>query len=93
MPIGETRPRLAELVESGDLRMVRVDGWDAAAYLDRQARIPRSIDAVSLLSPFDPVVWYRPRAMRLFQFEISHRDFRAGTSAEMGLLRAAVPAG
>lgn len=69
MPMGEARPRLAELVESGDLREVRVDGWGAPAYLDPQARVPRSIDAASLLSPFDPVVWYRPRAERLFQFE------------------------
>jgi len=32
-------------------------------------RLPRSINAASLLSPFDPVVWYRPRAGRLFQFD------------------------
>jgi len=69
MPIGEARPRLAELVEAGDLRKVQVERWDAPAYLDPQARAPRSIDAASLLSPFDPVVWYRPRAARLFQFE------------------------
>jgi hypothetical protein len=69
MPMGEARPRLAELVESGDLHEVRVEGWGAPAYLDREARIPRSIDAASLLSPFDPVVWYRPRTKRLFQFE------------------------
>jgi uncharacterized protein YcaQ len=69
MPIGEARPRLAELVEAGDLREVRVEGWGAPAYLHREARVPRSIDAASLLSPFDPVVWYRPRAERLFQFE------------------------
>jgi uncharacterized protein YcaQ len=69
MPISEARPRLAELVEAGDLREVRVEGWGAPAYLHREARVPRAIDAASLLSPFDPVVWYRPRAERLFQFE------------------------
>ena len=69
MPIQEARPRLAELVEAGELREVRVEGWGAPAYLHREARVPRSIDAASLLSPFDPVVWYRPRAQRLFQFE------------------------
>jgi hypothetical protein len=37
--------------------------------MHREARVPRSIDAATLLSPFDPVVWYRPRAQRLFQFE------------------------
>jgi len=69
MPISEARPRLAELVNAGELREVRVDGWGAPAYLHREARVPRSLDAASLLSPFDPVVWYRPRAERLFQFE------------------------
>jgi uncharacterized protein YcaQ len=69
MPIREARPRLAELVEAGDLREVLVEGWSAPAYLHREARVPRSIDAATLLSPFDPVVWYRPRALRLFDFD------------------------
>lgn len=69
MPVGEARPRLAELVAAGDLREARVEGWGAPAYLHREARVPQSIDAASLLSPFDPVVWYRPRVQRLFQFD------------------------
>ena len=32
-------------------------------------RAPRKISGASLLSPFDPVVWFRPRAKRLFDFE------------------------
>ena len=31
--------------------------------------MPRRINARSLLSPFDPVVWFRPRAQRLFDFD------------------------
>ncbi|HTQ53500.1 MAG TPA: crosslink repair DNA glycosylase YcaQ family protein [Bryobacteraceae bacterium] len=69
MKLREARPRLAELVESGDLRLVRVEGWRAPAYLHREAPPPREIPAAALLSPFDPVVWYRPRVARLFQFE------------------------
>ena len=38
------------------------------AYLANGARAPRAINGASLLSPFDPVVWYRPRAERLFDF-------------------------
>ncbi|HVX66096.1 MAG TPA: crosslink repair DNA glycosylase YcaQ family protein [Bryobacteraceae bacterium] len=69
MPVGEARPRLAELVEAGELLPVRVAGWREGAFLHREARVPARIEAASLLSPFDPVVWYRPRIARLFDFE------------------------
>ena len=69
MPVRDARPRLAELVESGDLREVRVEGWRAIAYLSREARLPDRIEASALLSPFDPVVWFRARAAQLFDFE------------------------
>jgi uncharacterized protein YcaQ len=69
MPVREARPRLAELAEAGELREVCVEGWREPAYLHPQARRPRRIEAVALLSPFDPVVWYRPRVERLFGFD------------------------
>jgi len=72
MPLRQARRRLRELVENGELRMVRIEGWSEPAYLHPEARIPRRIDAASLLSPFDPLVWYRPRTARLFGF-----DYRA----------------
>jgi uncharacterized protein len=62
------RPRLAELVEAGELTMVRVDGIDEPAYLSRDAARPRSVRGASLLSPFDPLVWNRTRVERLFDF-------------------------
>ena len=61
-------PRLPELVEEGALKPVDVEGWNEPGYLAKGARLPRSIDTASLLSPFDPIVWYRPRAERLFDF-------------------------
>lgn len=65
----DAAPRIRELVEEGELSPVDVDGWAEPAYLARAARIPRIIGGCSLLSPFDPLVWFRPRAERLFDFE------------------------
>ncbi|MFQ5982383.1 MAG: winged helix-turn-helix domain-containing protein, partial [Woeseiaceae bacterium] len=68
MPVKEAVPRVKELVEEGTLREVRVDDWNEPGYLSRDAVVPRGIRASALLSPFDPVVWFRPRAERLFDF-------------------------
>lgn len=69
MPVREARPRIAELLEAGELQALRVEGWREPAYLHSGARLPSRIDASALLSPFDRVVWYRPRTSRLFDFD------------------------
>ncbi len=66
--VTQARPRLAELVADGVLIEVDVDGWDRTAYLHADAVVPRTMRASGFVSPFDPVVWYRPRAERLFGF-------------------------
>jgi uncharacterized protein len=68
MSAREAAPRVEELVEEGRLQTVTVEGWEKTVYLHRSSRIPKSISSRSLLSPFDPVVWFRPRAERLFDF-------------------------
>lgn len=68
MTATDAKPRIDELVESEILVPVTVEGWNEPAYLAASTRIPREIDAATLLSPFDPLVWYRPRAERLFGF-------------------------
>lgn len=69
MSARDSEPRIQELVEEGALVEVSVDGWSDTAYLAACAKSPRNIPGESLLSPFDPVVWFRPRAQRLFDFE------------------------
>jgi uncharacterized protein len=64
----ETRLRVAELVETGELVPVRVAGWKDPAWLWADARLPRRIAARALLTPFDPVVWERARTERMFGF-------------------------
>jgi uncharacterized protein len=62
------RQAIAELTEAGELLPVAVDGWGAPAWLDPAARRPRWIRARALLSPFDSLVWERPRVERIFGF-------------------------
>lgn len=69
IPIGDARPRVDELTEDGLLERVSVEGWAQPAYVSESMKVPRSIEAAALLSPFDPTVWYRPRTARLFDFD------------------------
>ena len=66
--LAHTRPLFSELVEEGRLVPARVEGWRQPAFLHPDAHLPRWIRARALLSPFDPVVWFRDRAERLFGF-------------------------
>jgi len=65
----DAKPRAEELAEEGRLRRVSVEGWKDAAYVSPGVRIPRSVDRAAMLTPFDPLVWNRPRAQRVFGFD------------------------
>nr|WP_218870544.1 crosslink repair DNA glycosylase YcaQ family protein [Herbiconiux flava] len=64
----DARSAVSRLVDTGELRPVTVPGWNREAWLHRDARLPRRMEAAALLSPFDPVVWRRERALRMFDF-------------------------
>jgi uncharacterized protein YcaQ len=65
---GPAKPVLAELVEQGNLEQVRVEGWRDVAYMLPSVSTPRSINSRALVSPFDSLVWCRPRIERLWDF-------------------------
>jgi len=66
--LATVKPLIAELVEEGELREVAVDGWTEKTFVHRNAKLPKELHATALLSPFDSLVWCRPRNERLFNF-------------------------
>lgn len=68
---------LHRLADAGELIPVRVDGWrhDAFVHASLAAELERAADGrlaathSTLLSPFDPLVWDRKRALELFDFD------------------------
>ncbi|MBL3687081.1 winged helix-turn-helix domain-containing protein [Leucobacter zeae] len=74
LPSADTRAAVRDLEEAGVLVPVRVAGWERtngrseSAWIHRDARVPARLAPDALLTPFDPVVWFRPRAERMFDF-------------------------
>ena len=64
----QSKAAIADLVEDGVLEQVSVRGWNAPAYVHRDARTPRTATVATLLCPFDPMIFYRPRVERIFDF-------------------------
>lgn len=63
------KPIARDLVAEGLLVEVEVEGWSDTAYARPSLTVPRrGCPDGRLVSPFDPLVWYRPRNERLFDF-------------------------
>lgn len=68
------KSQVAQLQEEGVLVPVAVQGWTTrggkpeAAWMHRDAKLPARLAPDALLTPFDPIVWFRPRAERLWDF-------------------------
>ncbi|MBC8171398.1 MAG: YcaQ family DNA glycosylase, partial [Anaerolineae bacterium] len=68
---------LKELLEAGELLTAKVEGWQDPGYFHpanqamveaaAQGKLP--VSKTTLLSPFDPIVWDRKRALELFNFD------------------------
>ena len=87
---------IQELEDAGELLPVSVPGWEqggkpAKAWLHKDARLPRRIDATALLSPFDPVVWYRDTGAQDVRLPLPHRDLHSAREAHLRVLHAAPP--
>lgn len=64
----QVKPAIAALVAAGEIEPVQVDGWTAPAYLRAGQIVPRRDRGTALLCPFDPLIFFRPRVERLFDF-------------------------
>lgn len=64
----EARPLVDVLVEQGRLVEVMVKEWGKTAYVHPEARLSRSVTGRALLSPFDNLIFCRPRVERMWDF-------------------------
>jgi uncharacterized protein len=64
----QVKPAIADLVAAGEVERVDVAGWTAPAYLRAGQVVPRTDRGTALLCPFDPLIFFRPRVARIFDF-------------------------
>jgi len=78
----QVKPALAALVAAGELEPVEIDG--SAAYLRAGQKIPRRDRGTALLCPFDPLVFFRPRVHRLFDFHYRIEIYTPAAKRQFG---------
>jgi uncharacterized protein YcaQ len=78
------KPAIAKLEADGELERVEVDGWNARAYLRAGQIVPRRDRGTALLCPFDPLIFFRPRVQRLFNFRYRIEIYVPAPKREFG---------
>ncbi len=84
IPTADARLPIEQLVEQGILIPVGVRGWRQQAYLHKDARPGRRLEGSALLSPFDPLIWSRPRTERVFGFRYRLEIYTPASKREHG---------
>lgn len=72
-PRGIWRRLLQELVEERRLLSVAVEDWQEPGYMAPGVRVPRTVDARALLSPFDSFMWGSARQCCGFRQHLSQQ--------------------
>ena len=80
----QVKPVIAELVKTGELEPVSVDGWTAQAYLRAGQIVPRSDRGTALLCPFDQLIFFRPRVERIFGFHYRIEIYTPAVKRQFG---------
>ncbi|WEN16891.1 crosslink repair DNA glycosylase YcaQ family protein [Rhodanobacter sp. AS-Z3] len=87
-----TDAELAPLLASGELLAVPVEGWNTPGYVhrDHAALLQKALAGrlrathTTLLSPFDPLVWDRARALAMFDFEYTIECYTPAAKRQYG---------
>jgi uncharacterized protein YcaQ len=85
-------PLLQEMLKSGDLRQVTIEGWEEPAlFVEENENLLLSsasgdltADYTTLLSPFDPLTWDRERARQLFNFDFTIQCYTPVAKRQFG---------
>lgn len=87
LPLAAVQETLQRLSARGQANVVRVGGWNEPAWLDpdvMEAATAVSDDSVVPLSPFDSLIWHRPRMRRLFGIDYLLEAYKPAPQRECG---------
>jgi uncharacterized protein len=80
----QVKPAIADLAAAGEVELVTVDGWSAPAYLRAGRTVPRRDRGTALLCPFDPLIFFRPRVERIFNFRYRIEIYTPAAQRQFG---------